>query len=267
MVGPAGGSPIPPLPETGGRPPGPQAVSPEGSRISVPSAPGRVRTTTGSCPGTRKWCTVHAASPPSRQPLGTENGSNQAPSASPAGRTRTNAAAPYTSTGTSASTRPSASRSTSPVSNSPATTAGWASKRRRNPALVGTPRVTVSASAPRSLRSAVARSGPYAMTFDSIGSYRLPTSVPSLSPESVRTPSPDGSCRARTVPPDGRNPREGSSAQTRASTACPVRRTSSCAKGSGSPDATRSCHSTRSRPVISSVTGCSTWRRVFISMK
>ena len=37
--------------------------------------------------------------------------------------------------------------------------------------------------------------------------------------------------------------------------------------GSGSPAATRSCHSTRSRPVIISVTGCSTCSRVFISMK
>jgi hypothetical protein len=37
--------------------------------------------------------------------------------------------------------------------------------------------------------------------------------------------------------------------------------------GSGSPAATRSCHSTRSRPVMASVTGCSTCRRVFISMK
>ena len=36
--------------------------------------------------------------------------------------------------------------------------------------------------------------------------------------------------------------------------------------GSGSPDATRNCHSTRSCPVIASVTGCSTCSRVFISM-
>ena len=39
------------------------------------------------------------------------------------------------------------------------------------------------------------------------------------------------------------------------------------ASGSGSPAATRSCHSTRSSPVIISVTGCSTCSRVFISMK
>jgi hypothetical protein len=41
----------------------------------------------------------------------------------------------------------------------------------------------------------------------------------------------------------------------------------SCVSGSGSPAATRSCHSTRSRPVMASVTGCSTCSRVFISMK
>ena len=35
--------------------------------------------------------------------------------------------------------------------------------------------------------------------------------------------------------------------------------------GSGAPSATRSCRATRSSPVISSVTGCSTCRRVFIS--
>jgi len=37
--------------------------------------------------------------------------------------------------------------------------------------------------------------------------------------------------------------------------------------GSLPPAATTSCHSTRSWPVIASVTGCSTCRRVFISMK
>ncbi len=105
------------------------------------------------------------------------------------------------------------------------------------------------------------------MTLDSIGSYVEPTGTPAVSPESVRTGPPEGSDRARTVPPDGRNPRAGSSAQTRASIACPVSVTSDWSKPSGSPAATRSCSSTRSRPVISSVTGCSTWRRVFISMK
>ena len=42
---------------------------------------------------------------------------------------------------------------------------------------------------------------------------------------------------------------------------------SSCANPSGSPAAIRSWSATRSRPVTASVTGCSTWRRVFISRK
>ena len=39
------------------------------------------------------------------------------------------------------------------------------------------------------------------------------------------------------------------------------------ANDSRSPAATRNCSATRSMPVTISVTGCSTWMRVFISMK
>ena len=42
---------------------------------------------------------------------------------------------------------------------------------------------------------------------------------------------------------------------------------SSCFMESGEPEAIRSCSTTMSMPVIASVTGCSTCRRVFISMK
>ena len=38
-------------------------------------------------------------------------------------------------------------------------------------------------------------------------------------------------------------------------------------QGSGRPAATSSWRRTRSRPVTASVTGCSTWSRVFISRK
>ena len=38
-------------------------------------------------------------------------------------------------------------------------------------------------------------------------------------------------------------------------------------QGSRSPDAISNCARTRSAPVTASVTGCSTWRRVFISRK
>ena len=49
--------------------------------------------------------------------------------------------------------------------------------------------------------------------------------------------------------------------------AWPLSSTSSCVKLSGSPAATRICSFNKSRPVIISVTGCSTCRREFISIK
>lgn len=49
--------------------------------------------------------------------------------------------------------------------------------------------------------------------------------------------------------------------------AWPLIRRSSWRNESGSPSATRICSRTISSPAISSVTGCSTCRRVFISMK
>jgi hypothetical protein len=42
---------------------------------------------------------------------------------------------------------------------------------------------------------------------------------------------------------------------------------SSWRSASGLPAAISSCHFTRSTPLTISVTGCSTWMRVFISMK
>ena len=59
----------------------------------------------------------------------------------------------------------------------------------------------------------------------------------------------------------------GSSALIRHSIACPSKRTSLWASASGAPAAISICARTRSIPVIISVTGCSTWSRVFISMK
>ena len=79
-------------------------------------------------------------------------------------------------------------------------------------------------------------------------------------------PGPPGR-RSRSIRPGaGAKPREGSSALIRHSIACPCRgaRPSS---DSGSPAATRSCSRTMSIPVTSSVTGCSTCRRAFSSMK
>ena len=67
------------------------------------------------------------------------------------------------------------------------------------------------------------------------------------------------------TPAAGRNPARGSSAHSRASMACPPIRAPVTSGGSGAPSAISSWSRTRSRPVISSVTGCSTWSRVFTS--
>lgn len=277
---------------------------------TLPVVLGRTWTVTGVRPGRRRWWVVQAASPPRRQPDGRENGSAQPPGAAVGVRSscRASAAAKWTSSVAEASAPaavlPASAvptvavasaasvwangearrtgvcwtvRSTRPVSRRPAATSGWASSRRRKPVLVVTPRMSVSARAARSRRSAVGRSGPYAMTFASMGSYRLPISVPAATPLSTRMPSPPGSDRCRIRPPVGRKSRSGSSAQIRASMAWPTKEMSDCSYGRGSPAATRTCHSTRSSrsgcavsaptAMASSVTGCSTWSRVFISMK
>jgi hypothetical protein len=68
------------------------------------------------------------------------------------------------------------------------------------------------------------------------------------------------------VPGLGWKLRAGSSAFTRHSITWPRSGGSSLTRIS-SPAATRICSFTRSTPVSISVTGCSTWMRVFISMK
>ena len=91
-----------------------------------------------------------------------------------------------------------------------------------------------------------------------------------------RSPRPHG-CRSRTPGPPGNSQRvmrpgdgakvSGFSALIRHSKACPRQAMSACVKVSASPCATRMPSATMSIPVVISVTGCSTWTRVFISMK
>ena len=80
-------------------------------------------------------------------------------------------------------------------------------------------------------------------------------------------PGAAGMLKRCSVPVAGTNPAATSSAYSRTSMAWPPMRASRACGGSGSPSAIRSCSSTRSRPVTSSVTGCSTWSLVFISRK
>ena len=91
---------------------------------------------------------------------------------------------------------------------------------------------------------------------------------PRSTPESTRTPGPDGSRydrdRARAT---AGSRRRRSSALIRHSIAWPCSRISSCVNSSASPAAIWTCARTMSTPETSSVIVCSTWIRVFISMK
>ena len=82
---------------------------------------------------------------------------------------------------------------------------------------------------------------------------------------STRTPGPPGVWKVSKRPALGRKV-SGVSALTRHSMACPCGFTLSVTV-IDAPAAMRSCSFTMSTPVTTSVTACSTWMRVFISMK
>jgi hypothetical protein len=96
---------------------------------------------------------------------------------------------------------------------------------------------------------------------------------PSRTPSSTRTAAALKAVHAlglavhMQVPVAGRKLLSGFSAQMRASIAWPCDAQLVLLQRQRLALATRNCHSTRSSPVMASVTGCSTCRRVFISMK
>ncbi len=102
------------------------------------------------------------------------------------------------------------------------------------------------------------------MTFAIMESKSGGTRSPSRTPASTRIPVPAGKVSFASRPGAGVNPFSGSSAHSRASTACP--RTAGGTPVSRPPRATCSCSFTRSSPVVTSVTGCSTCNRVLTSM-
>ena len=163
--------------------------------------------------------------------------------------------------------QPAYSRVISWVSARPAATDGSPRSVARNSALVVTPRTASSRRAPRRRAMAPVRSGACATTLAIRASYSGGTTLPDDTPASQRMPGPAGSTNASMRPGEGANARAGSSAQMRASTAWPRTSRSSWRNGSGSPAAIAICSWTRSTPQTISVTGCSTWRRVFISRK
>ncbi len=97
--------------------------------------------------------------------------------------------------------------------------------------------------------------------------FQDPAAVPDARAVLARTPGIDGNFASNTGPMAGKKPLAASSAYTRHSMAWPCCRMSSCRQGRRAPPAMRICACTRSMPVTISVTGCSTWMRVFISRK
>ena len=152
-----------------------------------------------------------------------------------------------------------------PVSTSPARKPASSAARARKAALVLTGQTSTASSAPTSSSIAHCRLGPWAISLAIIGSYQGLIRSPSSTPVSIAQ-------RARQhemVEPPGRGqelvrrilgiePRldahgRGSRARPGASAASRRRRRAAAIRPGPAP-------------VISSVTGCSTWSRVFISM-
>ena len=166
-------------------------------------------------------------------------------------------------------TAPSAARlrSMKPVSNSPARKSRRAAERGEEAALLRGPATTVAPSASASRSSASSRVG--AMR-DHLGDHRIVEGRHLAARLDAGIDAHALACGKFAAPPAcrstagsrARDPRHKAAPRPRGRRA----RTSSCVSGSFSPAATRNCHSTRSSPVIASVTGCSTCSRVFISM-
>ncbi len=148
--------------------------------------------------------------------------------------------------------------SPSPMNAGSETTAAW------NGITVANPSTVNSANARRERARASSRVAPVTISLASIESNWPPITLPDSTPESTRTPGPEGAVKVVTGPGAGRNPRPASSPLIRNSNECP-RGSGSSVMVSSSPLAMRNCCRTRSMPEVSSVTGCSTCRRVFTS--
>ena len=138
--------------------------------------------------------------------------------------------------------------------------------------LVETPPTWNSLSARSARVTADSKSRPRQVSLDSSESKCALTTAPvKVVPPSRRTPGPPGDRYDVMVPVSGRNSLAGSSVVMRHCSAKPRAWMSSCTSRSRSasvaPAAIWICACTRSTPVTSSVTVCSTWMRGFISMK
>ena len=161
-----------------------------------------------------------------------------------------------------------------PVCQCPAAKSGAASRFKRNSRLLATPVMRNSANARRAFAVTACKSPDVmcTMTLASSESKRGLTRVPAWPLVSTRTPGPDGGSKASNVPADGRTTPSDDivSALTRTCIAMPRGNPTSLAFKPSSaklrPAARSSCARTRSIPVTSSVTVCSTCRRGLASI-
>ncbi len=127
------------------------------------------------------------------------------------------------------------------------------------------PSTVNSSSARRDRARASALVRPVMISLATSESNDCGTVMPASYPASSRTPGPAGARIVVSVPGAGRKLRPASSALIRNSIECP--RISGSSYPMGSPSATRNISRTRSMPVTSSLTGCSTCSRVLTSRK
>ncbi len=149
----------------------------------------------------------------------------------------------------------------------PAWKAWWRISIRKKGRVVLVPLIQILSSACFMLIIASWRSLPVTISLAIMESYDATMDDPARTPVSILTPGPSGRLSFSIFPGAGAKPACTSSAFIRHSMAHPASFTSFCLRVSSSPEAIRICCSMRSMPVIISVTGCSTWMRVFISMK
>ena len=147
-----------------------------------------------------------------------------------------------------------------PSSSARPRTDGCETSQRRNGRFVTTPSTSVSASAARSRSSASPRVG---AVRDQLRDHRVvgEADLVALLDAGVDAHAGRAAAAARRGRPAGRT----CAGPRRRAAPRPRGRGAAAASPSAPPAAIRSCSATRSRPVTSSVTGCSTWMRPFSS--
>ncbi len=147
--------------------------------------------------------------------------------------------------------------------------AGVRSARASHEAFVAIPSTRTSSTPSMSLSRAASRDGPWAIDLaeQRVVEGRAPGPRSRIRGRRASLRSPSATTGDRAARRWGRTPSQGLPHTGALRWRARCEESPPAAAAGAPPRQTRSCHSTRSSPVIFSVTGCSTCRRVFISMK